>query len=74
HDHPFIGGVEEICQTSSETVNYCTEAPFLQQLCPTLVLGPGSIDQAHQPDEFLSFDFIDPTIDVLSKAMVKYCC
>ncbi|HCG5588994.1 TPA: acetylornithine deacetylase [Vibrio parahaemolyticus] len=74
HDHPFIGGVEEICQTSSQTVNYCTEAPFLQQLCPTLVLGPGSIEQAHQPDEFLSFDFIDPTIDVLSKAMVKYCC
>jgi acetylornithine deacetylase len=54
-------------------VNYCTEAPFLQELCPTLVLGPGSIDQAHQPDEFLSFDFIDPTIDVLSKSIRKYC-
>lgn len=74
HDHPFIGGISEICQQEAQTVNYCTEAPFLQQLCPTLVLGPGSIDQAHQPDEFLAFDFIDPTINVLSKAMVKYCC
>ncbi|NNN99282.1 acetylornithine deacetylase [Vibrio sp. B1-2] len=72
-DHPFIGNIEEICNTASQTVNYCTEAPFLQQLCPTLVLGPGSIDQAHQPDEFLAFEFIDPTISILSKAMYKYC-
>lgn len=74
HDHPFIHAMEQICDTSSQTVNYCTEAPFLQQLCPTLVLGPGSIDQAHQPDEFLAFEFIDPTIQVLSKAMHQYCC
>ncbi|MDP2573174.1 acetylornithine deacetylase [Vibrio penaeicida] len=73
HDHPFIGGMETICEKPSETVNYCTEAPFLQQLCPTLVLGPGSIDQAHQPDEYLAFEFIDPTIDVLKKAIHQYC-
>ncbi|WP_428772703.1 acetylornithine deacetylase [Vibrio sp.] len=72
-DHPFIQGVEEICQHPTETVNYCTEAPFLQQLCPTLVLGPGSIDQAHQPDEYLAFEFIEPTIDILAKAIKRYC-
>ena len=69
----FIAGVEEICGTDSTTVNYCTEAPFLQQLCPTLVLGPGSINQAHQPDEYLAIEFIEPTINVFSKAMYKYC-
>ncbi|ENM5790009.1 acetylornithine deacetylase [Vibrio mimicus] len=73
HDHPFIHGISEICEQEAETVNYCTEAPFLQQVCPTLVLGPGSIDQAHQPDEFLAFEFIDPTVRVLSRAMQKYC-
>ncbi|HFG1883218.1 TPA: acetylornithine deacetylase [Vibrio cholerae] len=73
HDHPFIHGISEICQQEAQTVNYCTEAPFLQQICPTLVLGPGSIDQAHQPDEFLAFEFIDPTVRVLSRAMQKYC-
>lgn len=72
-DSPIISGVEEICQQKSETVNYCTEAPFLQQLCPTLVLGPGSIEQAHQPDEFLAFEFIDPTIKILNKLVYKYC-
>ncbi|EOD2712954.1 acetylornithine deacetylase [Vibrio cholerae] len=73
HDHPFIHGISEICEQEAQTVNYCTEAPFLQQICPTLVLGPGSIDQAHQPDEFLAFEFIDPTVRVLSRAMQKYC-
>ncbi|ENM5729474.1 acetylornithine deacetylase [Vibrio mimicus] len=73
HDHPFILGISEICEQEAQTVNYCTEAPFLQQVCPTLVLGPGSIDQAHQPDEFLAFEFIDPTVRVLSRAMQKYC-
>ncbi|NLS13492.1 acetylornithine deacetylase [Vibrio sp. SM6] len=71
--HPFIQDIESLCAMESQTVNYCTEAPFLQQLCPTLVLGPGSIDQAHQPDEFLAFEFIDPTVDVLKKAIHRYC-
>ncbi len=73
HDHPFIAGISEITGVEAQTVNYCTEAPFLQEICPTLVMGPGSIDQAHQPDEFLAFEFIDPTINILSKAMYKYC-
>ncbi len=73
HGHPFVSGVSEIAGMEAQTVNYCTEAPFLQEICPTLVMGPGSIDQAHQPDEFLAFEFIDPTINVLSKAMYKYC-
>lgn len=72
-DHPFVQGIEELTQTKTETVNYCTEAPFLQELCPTLVLGPGSIDQAHQPNEFLSFEFIDPTTKLLTEMMNKYC-
>ena len=72
-DSPIVTSVAEICGQEVETVNYCTEAPFLQDLCPTLVLGPGSIEQAHQPDEFLAFSFIDPTINILSKLMYKHC-
>ncbi|MGF1740776.1 acetylornithine deacetylase [Vibrio profundum] len=72
-DQPFIPQMESICQTPAETVNYCTEAPFLQQLCPTLVLGPGSIEQAHQPNEYLEHKFIQPTLDILSKAIRQYC-
>lgn len=42
--------------TSFDYVNYCTEASFLQNLGPTVVLGPGSIDQAHGIDEYIAQD------------------
>ncbi len=71
--HPFVGEMQTISGLEAQSVNYCTEAPFLQQLCPTLVLGPGSIDQAHQPDEFLDFDFINPTIELLQRSIKNYC-
>jgi len=55
-------------------VNYATEAPFIQELgCQTIVMGPGSIDQAHQPNEFLALSEITKT-DLLLKQMIsKYC-
>ena len=35
-------------------VSYATEAGHFQQAgMPTIVCGPGSIDQAHQPDEYI---------------------
>ncbi|MEM6508130.1 MAG: acetylornithine deacetylase, partial [Pseudomonadota bacterium] len=55
-------------------VNYCTEAPFIQQLgCETIVLGPGSINQAHQPDEFLAMEKIKPSQAIISD-MIKASC
>lgn len=57
-----------------QAVNYATEAPFIQQLgCQTIVLGPGSIDQAHQVNEYLAFDQIKPTEKILLAFIQKYC-
>ena len=39
--------------TTYSYVNYCTEASFLQDLGPCVVMGPGSIEQAHTVDEFV---------------------
>ncbi|MEE3663366.1 acetylornithine deacetylase [Brenneria sp. g21c3] len=72
-DHHLVSVVEKLLGTQTEVVNYCTEAPFIQELCPTLVLGPGSIDQAHQPDEFLDTAFIKPTRELISQ-MIKHFC
>ena len=59
---------------AAESVNYCTEAPFVQQLgCDTLVLGPGHITQAHQPDEYLDLSFVTPTKEVLQHLIRKFC-
>ena len=42
------------------TVPYGTEAGQFQRAgIPTVVCGPGSIDQAHQPDEYITLDEID---------------
>ena len=56
------------------SVGFGTEGPFLQQLgMDTIIMGPGNIDQAHQPDEYVSMDMLEPAIDVMQKLIVKYC-
>jgi acetylornithine deacetylase len=70
----FIDIAEEISGHSCCAVNYATEAPYIQQLgCQTIVLGPGSIDQAHQPNEFLAHSEIDKTEKLLTRMIQHYC-
>ncbi|SFR81834.1 acetylornithine deacetylase [Marinobacter daqiaonensis] len=65
---------EELTGHRAGAVGFATEAPWLQQLgLETLVMGPGSIDQAHQPDEFLELSQIDPTISILKKLIRHFC-
>ncbi|WP_350304077.1 acetylornithine deacetylase [Photorhabdus viridis] len=72
-DHKMVDVIEKLLGRKAETVNYCTEAPFIQELCPTLVLGPGSIEQAHQPDEFIDISFIEPTRKIISQLIDHFC-
>ncbi|WP_309544613.1 hypothetical protein [Alkalilimnicola ehrlichii] len=39
----------------------------------TIVLGPGDIEQAHQPDEFLRVDRLRPTVDLLRALVREFC-
>jgi len=56
------------------SVAFATEAPFLQQLgMETIILGPGSINQAHQVDEFLGLDQIRPGIDIVRQLIATLC-
>jgi acetylornithine deacetylase len=42
------------------SVPYATEAGQFQQAgIPTIVCGPGSVDKAHQPDEFITLDQLE---------------
>lgn len=57
-----------------ESVAFTTEAPFFQSLdMDTIVMGPGSIDQAHQPDEFMALDQVQPCVDILNQLIRRYC-
>jgi len=65
---------ERLTGHSAEAVAFATEAPFLQQLgMETIVLGPGCIDRAHQPDEYLELDQIQPCIALLQQCIGHYC-
>lgn len=72
-EHQLVQVVEKLLGTETEVVNYCTEAPFIQEICPTLVLGPGSINQAHQPDEFIDTAFIKPTRELIAQVVHHFC-
>jgi acetylornithine deacetylase len=73
-DSALVKLAEKAAGEQAIAVNYCTEAPFIQQLgCETIVMGPGSINQAHQPDEFLAMEKIKPSQKIISD-MIKACC
>jgi acetylornithine deacetylase len=72
-DNELVQVVENLLGVQTEVVNYCTEAPFIQNICPTLVLGPGSINQAHQPDEYLETRFIKPTRELIHQVVRHFC-
>jgi acetylornithine deacetylase len=56
------------------SVAFGTEAPYFNAMqTETIVLGPGSINQAHQPDEFLPIAQIDPTINLLEGLIERFC-
>ena len=73
-DSELVKLAEQLTGHSATAVAFATEAPFLQQLgMDTIVMGPGSIDQAHQPDEFMPLDQIEPCIRLLKSCIRHYC-
>jgi len=77
-NEPLDSELVKVCETltghSSESVAFATEAPFMQQLgMQTVVLGPGSINQAHQPDEFISIDQLEPAVKIVQELIRKFC-
>tara|TARA_B110000503_G_scaffold105513_1_gene157431 strand:+ start:23355 stop:24506 length:1152 start_codon:yes stop_codon:yes gene_type:complete len=65
---------EKLTGHSAEAVAFATEAPLLQQLgMETIVMGPGSIDRAHQADEYLELEQIQPCIALLQQCIRHYC-
>lgn len=73
-DSELVRLAERLSGHSAEAVAFGTEAPYLQQLgCETLVLGPGDIACAHQPDEHLELARIPPTVELLRGLIQHYC-
>jgi acetylornithine deacetylase len=65
---------EQLTGHNGQSVAFGTEAPYLQQLgMDTLVLGPGSIDVAHQPNEYMALEQVQPCITLLQALIRRFC-
>ena len=65
---------ENLSGHDAGTVNFGTEGPYLNSLgMDTVVLGPGDIDQAHQANEYIEQDRIQPMHDLLEKMIAHFC-
>jgi len=65
---------EKLTGHTAEAAAFATEAPYLSQLdMETVVMGPGDIAQAHQPDEYLALERLTPTVDILKQLVHTVC-
>ncbi|VAW63336.1 Acetylornithine deacetylase [hydrothermal vent metagenome] len=70
----LVKAAEKLTGKAAGSVAFATEAPYLTRLgIETIVLGPGNIDQAHQPDEYLDINRIKPMIELLKKFIHQFC-
>ncbi len=70
----IVLATEQLTGYAASAVAFGTEGPYFQALgMNTVVMGPGDIEQAHQPDEYLSLARIQPTIDVLRQLIQRFC-
>jgi acetylornithine deacetylase len=73
-DSAIVRAAESLTGQRSGAVAFGTEAPYLQALgLDTLVLGPGDIAQAHQPDEYLALDRLPRTVSLLRGLITRFC-
>lgn len=73
-DAQIVKACEHIAQQQAEAVAFCTEAPYLNAMgMETVVMGPGSIDQAHQPNEYLAMDQLAPAINAIQQLLKRFC-
>ncbi len=73
-DSELVKACEKLSGKRAEAVAFATEAPYLSSLgFDTVVMGPGSIDQAHQPDEFIDMTQIAPATKMIKQLIQAYC-
>ncbi len=65
---------EKMTHTEAQAVAFATEAPYYKAMgLETIVMGPGSIQQAHQPDEYIETKMLNPAVDIIRQLIKHYC-
>lgn len=81
HDHAFTRRTKEIMaavlqkEPSLGVFHGGTEAAYVSQFgIPTLIVGPGSLEQAHRVDEYAPVEQIMQCADLYFRLMQSVCC
>ncbi len=70
----LVAACEVLTGSESKTVAFGTEAPHFKAMgIDTVVIGPGSIDVAHQPNEFIPLDQLAPAERLIVNLIERYC-
>ncbi|PAY18071.1 acetylornithine deacetylase [Rhodopirellula sp. SM50] len=72
-DSEIVSQFQAIAGTRSQTVCYATDGGVLGELSRRIVIGPGSIAQAHTVDEWIAIDQLQRGIDCYEKAVRHWC-
>jgi acetylornithine deacetylase len=73
-DSPLVLALEQLTEYPAGAAGFGTEAPYLQALgMDALIFGPGSIDVAHQPNEYVELANLSPTISILRGLVKRFC-
>lgn len=74
-DSPIVHACEHYSGTCAHAVAFCTEAPYLAAIgIQPVVMGPGEIAQAHQPDEFIAVSQLQPSVALIKNLVRHFCC
>ncbi len=73
-DSPIVSLLKDILGTEPVGAPYYTEAvSYSKAGIPTVICGPGSIDQAHTPDEYISLEQIDRGVETYKQLIRRVC-
>ncbi|MEO1529375.1 MAG: M20 family metallopeptidase [Planctomycetota bacterium] len=73
-DEACVSQMQTIAGGACKTVCYATDGGVFEELRHRVVIGPGSIEQAHTVDEWISIEQLARGIDVYEQAIRRWCC
>ena len=71
---PLVAFCTEVTGHPAGAVAFSTEGKEYNQMgMESVILGPGSIDKAHQEDEFVPLDELEASVDIYAAAIERFC-
>lgn len=71
---PIVSAVEQLTGAQAGSVAFGTEGPHFAKLgIESVVIGPGDVAQAHQPDEHLVVERVEPMLSLLRGLVHRFC-